>query len=92
MHDYNKLLMQLNPIKSSDDAIGFFSGSTFTTLFIMAMDWHILVVFFGRVIGALIIGVVGGWAGLMGKDLYKYMSCKDIYKFIHKRKYKNKDK
>lgn len=87
-----KFCTQLNPIKSTDDAIGFLSGCSFMTLFITAMDWQIFLTFMGHALGALIIGVVGGWAGLMGKDLYKYVSCKTIYKFFNTRRFRRKPK
>ena len=87
-----KFFAQLNPIKTTDDAIGFFSGCSFMTLFITAMDWHLLIQLMGHAIGALIIGIIGGWAGLMGKDLYKYISCKSIYKFFTARRLHRKSK
>lgn len=89
LYDLLKLLDKLNPIRSTDDAIGFFAGSAFTTMFIHAMDWNDVITFFGRAAGALVIGVIGGWAGLMGKDLYKFGICRRI-QLLFKRKPKRK--
>lgn len=67
------MLVEMNMDNKINSIVAFFSGDLFTTIIFMyasigAIDFvHPIL----KVIFTLIIGVVGGFGGLLGKDIYE---------------------